>query len=82
MSPARKIVTFEGPFRMHRAGGVLQSPTLAYETWGELNPARDNAILIFAGLSPSAHAASCAEDPAPGWWEDMIGSGLPIDTDR
>lgn len=82
MSPARKIVTFEGPFRMHRAGGVLQSPTLAYETWGELNEAKDNAILIFTGLSPSAHATSCAEDPAPGWWEDMIGSGLPIDTDR
>jgi len=82
MSSARKIVTFEGPFRMHRAGGVLQSPTLAYETWGELNDAKDNAILIFTGLSPSAHATSCAEDPSPGWWEDMIGSGLPIDTDR
>ncbi len=82
MSPARKIVTFEGPFRMHRAGGVLQSPTLAYETWGELNPEKDNAILIFTGLSPSAHASSCVEDPTPGWWEDMIGPGLPIDTDR
>jgi homoserine O-acetyltransferase len=81
MSTARKDVTFEGPFRMHRAG-VLESPTLAYETWGELNAARDNAILIFTGLSPSAHATSCAEDPTPGWWEEMIGSGLPIDTDR
>ncbi len=66
---------------MHR-GGYLESPTLAYETWGELNEAKDNAIVIFTGLSPSAHATSCAEDPAPGWWEDMIGSGLPIDTDR
>lgn len=82
MSSATKIVTFDGPFRMHRAGGVLQSPTLVYETWGELNAAKDNAILIFSGLSPSAHATSCAEDPSPGWWEDMIGSGLPIDTDR
>jgi homoserine O-acetyltransferase len=81
MSTARKIFTFEGRFRMHRAG-FIESPTLAYETWGELNAARDNAILIFTGLSPSAHATSCAEDPAPGWWEDMIGSGLPIDTDR
>ncbi|MCP5093862.1 MAG: homoserine O-acetyltransferase [Gammaproteobacteria bacterium] len=81
MSTARKSVTFEGEFRMHRAG-FLESPTLAYETWGELSPARDNAILIFTGLSPSAHATSCAEDPTPGWWEDMIGSGLPIDTDR
>lgn len=82
MSSARKTVTFEGPFRMHRAGGMLESPTLAYETWGELNAAKDNAILIFSGLSPSAHASSCAEDPTPGWWEDMIGSGLPLDTDR
>ena len=81
MSSATKFVTFEGPFRMHR-GGVVQSPTLAYETWGELNEAKDNAILIFTGLSPSAHATSSAEDPAPGWWEDMIGSGLPLDTDR
>ena len=66
---------------MHRAGH-LQSPTLAYETWGELNPAKDNAILIFGGLSPSAHAASSEDDMNPGWWEDMIGSGLPIDTDK
>ena len=82
MGSATKLVTFDGPFRMHRAGGELQSPTLAYETWGELNAAKDNAILIFTGLSPSAHATSSAEDPSPGWWEDMIGSGLPLDTDR
>jgi len=66
---------------MHR-GGHLESPTLAYETWGELNAAKDNAILIFSGLSPSAHAASAEEDQSAGWWEDMIGSGLPLDTDR
>ena len=81
MSSARKSFTYDGQFRMHRAG-YLESPTLAYETWGELNEARDNAVLIFTGLSPSAHATSCAVDPAPGWWEEMIGTGLPIDTDR
>jgi homoserine O-acetyltransferase len=81
MASARKLVTYDGQFRMHRAG-YLESPILAYETWGELNEARDNAILIFTGLSPSAHASSCAEDPTPGWWEDMIGTGLPLDTDR
>ena len=81
MSSARKSFTYDGQFRMHRAG-FLESPTLAYETWGELNEARDNAILIFTGLSPSAHATSCAVDPTPGWWEEMIGAGLPIDTDR
>jgi homoserine O-acetyltransferase len=81
MSSARKSFTYDGQFRMHRAG-FLESPTLAYETWGELNDARDNAILIFTGLSPSAHATSCAVDPTPGWWEEMIGTGLPLDTDR
>jgi homoserine O-acetyltransferase/O-succinyltransferase len=66
---------------MHR-GGTLLSPTIAYETWGALNHARDNAILIFTGLSPSAHAASSIEDPTPGWWEEIIGPGRPIDTRR
>ncbi len=81
MSSARKLYQHEGEFRMHR-GGRLTSPVLAYETWGELNEKKDNAVLIFTGLSPSAHASSSREDQSPGWWEDMIGSGLPIDTDR
>ena len=81
MGRATKTVTLEGRFKMHRAGH-LESPTLAYETWGELNAARDNGILLFSGLSPSAHAASSAEDPSAGWWEDMIGSGLPLDSDH
>jgi len=75
------MITLDGRFKMHRAG-FLESPTLAYETWGDLNDAKDNAILIFSGLSPSAHAASSAEDPSVGWWEDMIGPGLPLDSDR
>ena len=81
MSVATKFYQHDGEFRMHR-GGRLDSPVLAYETWGELNAARDNAVLVFTGLSPSAHAASSEGDQSPGWWEDMIGSGLPIDTDR
>ncbi|MDH3531298.1 MAG: homoserine O-acetyltransferase [Gammaproteobacteria bacterium] len=81
MTAATRIVTIDGRFAMHR-GGHLESPVQAYETWGKLNAARDNAILIFSGLSPSAHAASSEDDPSAGWWEDMIGSGLPLDTDR
>ncbi|MFQ5609049.1 MAG: homoserine O-acetyltransferase, partial [Woeseiaceae bacterium] len=81
MSGARKKVTLEGCFPMHR-GGHIESPVQAYETWGELNAEKDNAILIFSGLSPSAHAASSEEDQSAGWWEEMIGSGLPVDTDR
>ena len=79
-SESRKI-TIEGRFPMHR-GGHLASPTIAYETWGELRGKGDNAVIIFTGLSPSAHAASSPENPSTGWWEGMIGSGLPLDTDR
>jgi homoserine O-acetyltransferase len=63
-------------------GGALPGFRIAYETWGELSPARDNAILLFSGLSASSHARSSAEDPRHGWWETMIGPGLPIDTNR
>jgi homoserine O-acetyltransferase/O-succinyltransferase len=65
-----------------RRGGVLHGARIAYETWGTLNEARDNAILIFTGLSPSAHAASSPQDPSEGWWEGMIGPGLAIDSNR
>jgi homoserine O-acetyltransferase len=83
LSPgARQFVTVTGDFPMHRGGGRLTSPTIAYETWGELNAERTNGVLIFTGLSPSAHAASCPADPSPGWWEQMVGPGLPIDTRR
>lgn len=68
-------------FRMWR-GGRLAELTIAFESWGELSPAADNAVLIFTGLSPSAHAASCEQDTSPGWWEYMIGPGKAIDTDR
>ena len=78
---ARQFLTLPGEFEMHR-GGILQTPTIAYETWGELNEDASNAVLIFTGLSPSAHAASSPKDPSPGWWEEMIGPGRPLDTRR
>lgn len=81
MTTARQFLTLDQPFQMRR-GGVLPRVTLAYETWGELNAQRDNAILIFTGLSPSAHAASSTLDSSAGWWEDMVGPGRPIDTRR
>jgi len=68
-------------FKMWR-GGRLPEVTLAYESWGILSDTADNAILIFTGLSPSAHAASSAQDASPGWWEYMIGPGKAIDTNR
>jgi homoserine O-acetyltransferase/O-succinyltransferase len=81
MSDARHWFTLSSPFPMKR-GGTLAGARLAYETWGTLSEARDNAILILTGLSPSAHAASSKEDPSHGWWEEMIGPGKHIDTDR
>lgn len=56
------------------AGGYLPSVTVAYETWGELTPAKDNAILVCHALSGDSHAI--------GWWERLIGPGKGIDTDH
>jgi homoserine O-acetyltransferase len=81
MSDARKYFDLSSPFPMKR-GGALTGARLAYETWGTLNAARDNAIFILTGLSPSAHAASNTDDPSPGWWEEMLGPDKPIDTKR
>ncbi|AKC85559.1 homoserine O-acetyltransferase MetX [Pseudoxanthomonas suwonensis] len=79
--PGSRFHALPSPFPMKR-GGALHGARVAYETWGTLNAARDNAVLIVTGLSPDAHAASNADDPAPGWWEPMLGPGRPIDSDR
>jgi homoserine O-acetyltransferase len=78
---ARHYFSLLSPFAMKR-GGELHGAHVAYETWGELNATRDNAVLVLTGLSPSAHMSSCADDPTPGWWEDMAGPGKAIDTTR
>ena len=56
--------------------------TLAYETYGELSPAKDNAILILHALSGDAHAAGFnnPHERHPGWWDIMIGPGKAFDT--
>lgn len=79
--PGTRWADLPSPFPMKR-GGALQGARVAYETWGTLNAARDNAILILPGLSPNAHAAANAGNPADGWWEAMLGPGKPIDSDR
>jgi homoserine O-acetyltransferase/O-succinyltransferase len=78
------------PFQLQR-GQTLGPITVAYETYGELNAARDNAILLFHALSGSQHAAGyTASVPGVGarwtsecqlgWWEDFVGPGKAIDT--
>jgi homoserine O-acetyltransferase len=74
-------VALPDPFHLYR-GGALQQARIAYESWGELNAARDNAVLLFTGLSPSAHAAANERDASPGWWQRILGPGLAIDTQR
>ena len=78
---ATRYVDLPSPFPMRR-GGALTGARIAYESWGELNDERDNAVLIVTGLSPSAHAAASEDDPTPGWWDPMLGVGKPIDTSK
>lgn len=78
---ARQYAALPDPFAMYR-GGVLRGARIAWESWGQLNQAKDNAILLFTGLSPSAHAAASPADPTPGWWDEIVGPGLAIDTQR
>ena len=79
--PGTRFVALPDPFPMRR-GGALHGARVAYETWGALNAARNNALLILTGLSPDAHAAANESNPEPGWWEAMVGPGKPIDSDR
>jgi homoserine O-acetyltransferase len=86
VTAATKFVTLRGDygtgdFVMHR-GGVLKEVVVAYESWGTLSDTHDNAVLVFGGLSPSAHACSSEQDPNRGWWEYMIGPNKPIDTNK
>jgi homoserine O-acetyltransferase len=78
---AARHIPLPTPFVL-QAGGVLHGAAVATETYGTLAPARDNAVLVFTGLSASAHAAATPADPSPGWWQSMIGPGLALDTDR
>ncbi len=66
------------------AGGRLPEVTVAYETWGELNRSRTNAVLVLHALTGDSHAAGPpgVGHPSAGWWEGLIGPGAALDTDR
>jgi homoserine O-acetyltransferase len=64
------------------SGATLSKVDCAYETYGELNAAKSNAILIEHAFSGDAHAAGMSEDGKPGWWDNMIGPGKGFDTNR
>lgn len=63
-------------------GGHLPEYEIAYETWGHLNKEKSNLVLVHTGLSASLHAKSQPENPKNGWWENFIGPGKYIDTDK
>lgn len=81
----RQYFTFaqDEPMRLD-SGETLGPITLAYETYGQLNADRSNAILIVHALSGDAHAAGyrTESDKEPGWWDDCIGPGKAFDTNK
>ena len=78
-----QTMRFAEPLRL-QSGASLRDYTLAYETYGTLNAAKSNAVLICHALNASHHVAGAyADDPHnTGWWDNMIGPGKPVDTDR
>lgn len=75
---------FESRSHVLEAGGRLAPVTVAYETWGTLNAARDNAVLVLHALTGDSHAAgpSGPGHGQPGWWDEIVGPGKAVDTDR
>jgi len=67
-----------------RSGALLRDYTLVYETYGTLNDARSNAVLVCHALNASHHVAgSHAGEPHNiGWWDNLVGPGKPLDTDK
>ena len=76
-------MSFAGPLPL-RSGASLRDYTLAYETYGTLNADRSNAVLVCHALNASHHVAGlyAGQPKSEGWWDNMIGPGKPVDTDR
>ena len=66
------------------SGATLRGYDLAFETYGELNADKSNAVLICHALNASHHVAGTYENEShnPGWWDNMVGPGKPVDTDK
>lgn len=67
-----------------KSGAVLRDYTLVYETYGTLNAARNNAVLVCHALNASHHVAGTYEGQprSEGWWDNLVGPGKPLDTNR
>lgn len=66
------------------AGETIPNARIAYESFGELNQQKDNAILVFHALTGDSHLVGSAGPghPTDGWWSEIVGPGKPLDTDR
>ncbi|WP_406071127.1 homoserine O-acetyltransferase [Micromonospora sp. NBC_01638] len=66
------------------SGRVLPGVRMAYQTWGTLNAAADNAVLVLHALTGDSHVVGPAgpDQPTPGWWDGLIGPGAPLDDSR
>ncbi len=80
---APELIRFDEPLHL-TSGQVLPQYELAVETYGELNADRSNAVLICHALNASHHVAGMAQDNPRdvGWWDNMVGPGKAVDTDR
>jgi homoserine O-acetyltransferase len=76
-----QTVWFDEPLLLER-GGELPRIRCCYETWGTLNADASNAVLVCHAVSGDSHAARHDADDQPGWWDGLVGPGLPIDTNR
>lgn len=78
-----QVAHFTQPLTL-KSGAVLPQYHLAYETYGELNAAKTNAVLICHALSGNHHVAGrySPEDKYPGWWDNLVGPGKPLDTNK
>ena len=76
-------MTFDAPLAL-QSGASVRGYSLAYETYGTLNADRSNAVLICHALNASHHVAGVYEGQprSEGWWDNMIGPGKPVDTNR
>lgn len=76
-------MSFAGPLPLS-SGATLSDYSLAYETYGTLNAQRSNAVLVCHALNASHHVAGvyAGQERSEGWWDNMIGPGKPVDTDR
>ena len=78
--PAQQL-HFSEPLPL-KSGAMLAGYSLTFETYGTLNAARNNAVLVCHALNASHHVAGTDADGAVGWWDNLVGPGKPLDTER